>query len=458
LVGGAVDFFPDFREMSGNEAVSPLKDRGCVRCGKHAGIGNAGLHSQLLEGQSEVARRAVMTFTEGSCDNKDAFLCRHDEFARSDFKTECGIASMDFSAFLGLPMQKKDDSTIIRPSDDGLEAEFLSSDDQPMGENEEIVRLEGRDRSELKFRTHEPKLEERPNQDDVTMEDEWNTPVVAKASVSLHKGFWILIAVILLAGVSWLVYEFSQLKRQEKVEVVRPIQNFTKSEEQSEIELRQTIATIHETVRKFYASSSVSEMLQYVRHPDQVGESMKKHYMDHPLSPSEVIDFKDITPLTIGLNGGFWIVLTKMNTGLEGKLVVEVYSPTDVRVDWETFVCAQPMNWDQFVKSRPAPYRGDFRVYVALDSFYNYEFEDSDKYQSFKLTALNSEEVIHGYVVRGSEAFRVIELSLKQNGNKKVPMLLRLNLQEGLQSKSGVLIEDVVAPRWLIINSREVKK
>jgi len=37
-------------------------------------------------------------------------------------------------------------------------------------------------------------------------------------------------------------------------------------------------------------------------------------------------------------------------------------------------------------------------------------------------------------------------------------MLLRLNLQEGLQSKSGVLIEDVVAPRWLIINSREVKK
>jgi hypothetical protein len=105
------------------------------------------------------------------------------------------------------------------------------------------------------------------------------------------------------------------------------------------------------------------------------------------------------------------------------------------------------MNWDQVVKSRPAPYRGDFRVYVALDSFYNYEFEDSDKYQSFKLTALNSEEVIHGYVVRGSEAFRVIELSLKQNGNKKVPMLLRLNLQEGLQSKSGVLIEDVVAPR-----------
>jgi hypothetical protein len=365
---------------------------------------------------------------------------------------------MDFSAFLGLPMQKKDDSTIIQPSDDGSEGEFLFTNDHLMGENEEIVRLEGRDRSELKFRTHEPKLEERPNLDDVTMEDKWNTPVVAKASVPLHKGFWILLGLILLAGVSWLAYEFSQLNRQDKVEVVRSERNFTKNEEQSEIEARKTITTIHETVRKFYASSSVSEMLQHVRHADRVGESMKKHYANHPLSASEVIEFKDITPLTIGLNGGFWVVLIKMNTGLEGKLVVEVYSPTDVRVDWETFVCAQPMNWDQFVKSRPAPYRGDFRVYVAFDSFYNYEFEDSDKYQSFKLTALNSEEVIHGYVVRGSEAFRVIELSLKQNGNKKVPMLLQLYLQEGLQSKSGVLIEDVVAPRWLIINSPDVKK
>lgn len=399
-----------------------------------------------------------MPFTKGGCEDEDAFLCRHVKFARSDFKTECGIASMDFSAFLGLPMQKKDDSTIIQPSDDGSEGEFLSTNDHLMGENEEIVRLEGRDRSELKFRTHEPKLEERPNLDDVTMEDKWNTPVVAKASVPLHKGFWILLGLILLAGVSWLAYEFSQLNRQDKVEVVRSERNFTKNEEQSEIEARKTITTIHETVRKFYASSSVSEMLQHVRHADRVGESMKKHYANHPLSASEVIEFKDITPLTIGLNGGFWIVLIKMNTGLEGKLVVEVYSPTDVRVDWETFVCAQPMNWDQFVKSRPAPYRGDFRVYVAFDSFYNYEFEDSDKYQSFKLTALNSEEVIHGYVVRGSEAFRVIELSLKQNGNKKVPMLLQLYLQEGLQSKSGVLIEDVVAPRWLIINSPDVKK
>lgn len=365
---------------------------------------------------------------------------------------------MDFSAFLVSPMQKKDDSTTIQPSDDGLEGEFLSSNDQPLGENEEIVRLEGRDRSELKFRTHEPKLEERPNQDDVTLEDEWNTPVVAKASVPLHKGFWILIGVILLAGMAWLAYEVSQLKRQEKAVVDHRTQNFSKTEEQSEIEARQTIDTIRETVRKFYASSSVDEMLQYVRHANRVRDIMKKHYAVHPLSASEVIKFNDMTPLTIGTNGGFWVVQTKLDTGLDGKLVVEVYSPTDVKVDWETFVCAQPMNWDQFVKSRPAGYRGDFRVYAQLDSFYNYEFEDSNKYQSFKLTTLNSEQVMYGYVARDSEAFGVIELSLKQNGNQKVPLLLRLYLQEGLQSKSGVLIEEVVAPRWLIANSPEVRK
>jgi hypothetical protein len=380
------------------------------------------------------------------------------EFARGDFKTECGIASMDFSAFLGSPMKKKDDFTIIQPSDDGSEADFMSSDGQPMGDTEEIVRLEGRDRNELKFRTHEAKLEERVSQDDLTVEDEWNTPVVKKASEPNHKGFWILIGVILLVGMAVLAYEISKLKGKEKVVVVNTTQNITKAEEHSEIEARQTIATIQDTVKKFYASSSVDEMMQYVRHADRVGEALKRHYTDDPPSASEVVNYLDMQPLTVGSNGGFWVVLTKSNTGLEGKLVVEVYSPTDVKVDWETFVCAQPMKWDRFVKERPAGYRGDFRVYAELDNFYNYEFEDSEKYQSFKLTALNSEEVIYGYVARNSESFRVIDQSLRQNGNQKVPMLFRLNLQEGLQSKSGVLIEEVVAPRWLIANSPDVMK
>ena len=309
----------------------------------------------------------------------------------------------------------------------------------------------------MKFRSHEPKLEEFLGPQDVTLEDEWNTTPARPVPTRLSKGFWISIAVIVLAGLGWLGFEISRLKQQEKV-VMIDTQSLLEKEEQSEIDARQTIATIQDVVRKFYASGSADEMLQHVRHADRVGETLRKYYTDRPIKPVEVTAVVDMNPLTIGTSGGFWVVLTKLSSGEDGKLVVEVKSPTDAKADWETHVCAQPMEWDRFVKDRPAGYRGDFRVYAELENFYNYEFADSNKYQAYKLTTLGSDEVIYGYALREGQAFRAIDESLMQNQIKKVPLLLRLHLQEGLQSKSGVLIEEVVAPRWLLVESPEVKK
>jgi hypothetical protein len=395
-----------------------------------------------------------MTFTEGGGEDEYAFFCRHVEFARGDFKTECGIASMDFSAFLGPQMQKKDDQPKLRTVDERPEGEVSPLDGQPMGENEEKVRLEAKNRSELKFRTHEPKLDEWVGPGDASLEDEWNTETGEKR---LHKGFWILIGLILISGVGWLVFEISRLNQQEAV-VVIDTQSLLEREEQADIDARQTIATIQAVVSDFYKSSSVDEMLKYVRHAERVSPLMRDHYSNKPINASEVISVVNMNPLTIGNRGGFWVVLTELSSGVDGKLVVEVNSPVDARVDWETHVCAQPMEWDRYVKERPPGYRGDFRVYAERDNFYNYEFADSEKYQAFKLTTLNSDEVMYGYAPREGQVFRLIDGLLNQNNTPKVPVMLKLYLEEGLQTKSGVLIEDIVAPRWLLLDSPEVEK
>ncbi len=361
---------------------------------------------------------------------------------------------MDFSAFLSPPMQKKDDQPKLRTVDEGPEGEVSPLDGQPMGENEEKVRLEVKERSELKFRTHEPKLGEWMGQDDATLEDEWNTEVKPSR---VHKGFWISIVLIFVAGIAWLGFEVSQLNQQE-ITARADTKSLKEHEEQSELEAVQTIATINEVVRKFYGSSSVDEMSKYVRHSERVRPMMENYYSKKPMNAAEVNSLVEMNPLMIGTVGGFWVILTQLSSGVDGKLVVEVKSPTEALVDWETHVCAQPMDWERFVKDRPAGYRGDFRVYVEWENFYNYEFVDSQKYQAFKLTTLNSYEVIYGYALRDGQAFKSIESLLKQNQNQKVPLMLRLYLQEGMQSKSGVLIEEMVAGRWLLVNSPEVKK
>lgn len=361
---------------------------------------------------------------------------------------------MDFSAFLGPPMKKKHDPPKLRTVDESPEEKVSALDAVVVDKNEEKVRLEAKDRSELKFRTHEPKLEELVDQSEVTLEDEWS---VQAQPPRIHKGLWISIGMILVLGVAWLVFEIMQLKKPEVAVQVDPV-NLKELEKQAERDAIQTVATIQDVVRRFYRAETVEEMLKHVRHAERVGPMMLDHYTRNPLQASEVVSVVDMNPLMIGTHAGFRVVLTKMSNGVDGKLVVEVMSPVDAKVDWETHVCAQPMDWERFVKDRPAGYRGDFRVYAEREDFYNYEFADSTKYQAFKLTTLHSYEVIYGYAPRDGQAFRVIDQLLVQNNDQKVPVLLRLHLQDGLQSKSGVLIEDIIAPRWLLVDSPEVKK
>lgn len=366
---------------------------------------------------------------------------------------------MDFSAFLGLPMQKNNDQPKLRIVDESSERVILPLDrqltDDPgkLGGDEKAVKLEVKDRSELKFRTYETKLEEWVEQENATLEDGWNTN---RVPTRRYKRIWIAIGLILFLGISWLVFDFFQLNETE-LAAQEDTQSSQERKDQAGREALQTIATIKDVVRKFYRSSSVDEMSKYVRHAERVRPLMEDYYSKKAMKTSEVISMVDLNPLTIGSRGGFWSTITKLDSGVN-TLVVEVNSPSDVKVDWETHVFSQPMEWERFIKDRPEGFRGDFRVYVERDNFYNYEFADSDKYQAYKITTLNSYEVIYGYAPRDGKAFREIDQLITQNQNQKSPVMLRLYLQEGLKSKSGVLIESIVAPRWLLLDSPEVEK
>lgn len=115
---------------------------------------------------------------------------------------------MDFSAFLGLPMQKNNDQPKLRIVDESSEWVNLPSDPQLMddvdklGSDEKAVRLEAKDRSELKFRTYETKLEEWVDQEDVTLEDGWNAN---RVPTGRYKRIWIAIGLILFLGIGWMV-------------------------------------------------------------------------------------------------------------------------------------------------------------------------------------------------------------------------------------------------------------
>jgi hypothetical protein len=160
-----------------------------------------------------------------------------------------------------------------------------------------------------------------------------------------------------------------------------------------------------------------------------------------------------IDPLTIGNLATFWMVSCELEGAGRKQILVEARSKEDAKVDWETFVCYQPMPWDDFATSRPEDYTGDFRVYIERDHFFSNEFSDADVYACFRLTALDSEETLFGYANRTGQIAQQLAELIDRNRGAPAPVILRLNVPKGVESRRGLVIQRLISPRWMFVEN-----
>ena len=118
-------------------------------------------------------------------------------------------------------------------------------------------------------------------------------------------------------------------------------------------------------------------------------------------------------------------------------------------VDWESFVGAGDMGWQDFMQLRPVAPKL-FRLYAAPDDYFNDEFGDAARYQSMRLTSPDGLHVVYGYCERDSEVGKTLS-SLLGKKDVSLPLTLRLSYPESAQSDHCVKIVGVVANRWLIV-------
>ena len=314
------------------------------------------------------------------------------------------------------------------------------------------ARLEAASKDELKTRSNEPDVGSLIEMSVENEEAQWETPVEAKG---LPWGWMALVACAFAAGIIWSLVEVSRSDHR-RDDLLDEAIIILEKEKDEEMEAETMIASIEKVVEDFYDSRSVDELLRYVRHPERVKSFMDKHYGDKPPVPMRVRGILSLDPLTIENRATFWMVVCEIEGGGSGQLLVEALSPKLAKVDWETFVCYQPMEWDRFAKERPGGYNGDFRVYVEADNFYSHEFADSELFACFRLTALGGEEVLYGYVNRATPLARKLESLVAENNGQAIPLILSLYVPEGARSKRGVAIRKLVAPRWMFMDSPEV--
>lgn len=118
-------------------------------------------------------------------------------------------------------------------------------------------------------------------------------------------------------------------------------------------------------------------------------------------------------------------------------------------VDWESFVGASDMSWQDFKKQRPVEPKL-FRVFARRDDYFNYEFSDASRYLSLHFTSPDGLHFIFGYCEKDSVVGKTLSILLDKTG-VRLPLTLRLAYPENAQSDHCVKIVGVVANRWLIV-------
>ena len=313
-------------------------------------------------------------------------------------------------------------------------------------------RLELPKREEIEMRTHQPSIEALIDGEAATNEHPEQT--WGEAAVSSHPVPWGWFALIGIAIIGAMVWSLGHLRESgEQAETIRSETiSALERDQQEEAMALELINRIEQALTIYFNASTVDTLIRLVRQPERVAPLMRRYYAHQPVSSGPLRSVRMLQPLTLENRGNFWMAAVILTNRQTRNLVIEIDEQGEPRIDWETLVCYQPMPWDDYARERPPGSSFDFRVYVEPDNFHSHEFADSDKWLCFRLTALDSEETLFGYIQRDHpEAAKILEL-IELNGGRRTSLILRLLIPDGLQSRRGVVIEKMVSPRWLFVD------
>jgi hypothetical protein len=378
---------------------------------------------------------------------------------------------MAISGFPSNEMTRDEKPVRLRPIDEDAERavpviRLANAETEPKGGNEVPIRLkpmhpppeveqrlELPNRDEVELRTYQPGVEvliETKDYTAETLEQAWE-----ESSAGRHPipwGWFVLAAAIIASAVIWSLTRVKNAEEkvgQTKIET----QSVLAHEEMEELEASRLIDRLDKTIREYFSTTAVEPLIRHVRHPERVGPLMRSYYANRPVFSNNLRALKALQPLTLENRGNFWGANVVLSDGKSKNLIIEILATGEPKIDWETLVCYQPMAWDDFFSQRPKGTSMDFRVMIEADSMYSHEFANSKQWTSFRLTTLDSDETLFGYAPTGGELALTLLVAIRQNGGKQASVILRLSIPQNIQSRRGVVIEQLLSPRWIYLDS-----
>jgi hypothetical protein len=218
-------------------------------------------------------------------------------------------------------------------------------------------------------------------------------------------------------------------------------------------------------VQSFLAAPTTEAKLAFVRLPERVKPLMEKWYALRPTTGLSSGNIEQVTLMDADGNpyqapgirksrvGNSYFIFLVVRFGPDNAqryFSVEHIPPVAPQtrstylLDWETSVGYQPMELTDFRAKQPREPQ-PFRVNFAPAQYWNYAFEDQDRWLSFRLSYPGEADFeIYGYVERTSE----IATELQQQMYRDANCILQLRYPPEAISRDQVIIDKIVHPSW----------
>ncbi len=231
-----------------------------------------------------------------------------------------------------------------------------------------------------------------------------------------------------------------------------PVSEGGEEKNQHEAMLRLSqIKEAHDAVEAFFQARSIEDLMPLLRPASGLEEKIRRYYIVHPLPDNQ---YDGIEKQSSALLAGGRCIETLIRLKNQStRQMTLVKNGARYQIDWESWVGWSEMNVVKLRDKKPlTPI--EVRVTVESESYYNYDFPSSmeSRWQSYKLTFADDEQVLHAYVERSSP---LNPLLLPPSDVPSRPMILRIRYRSEDSHSSQVLIDSVVSEGWVKDMPRE---
>jgi hypothetical protein len=205
-------------------------------------------------------------------------------------------------------------------------------------------------------------------------------------------------------------------------------------------------------IQKYNSTPNWQDRLKYVFEPERVRRLMEDYYEQQRGVDPVMGALMDQGRYRI--DGTEIVLLTHRGARPDGKLEIALRRTASDRlvIDWESFVGYGEMSFKDLISSRSAkPVM--IRALVKVDDYYNFEFSDSKKLLSIKLTSPDGDSFVNAYCERDSVMGKWLseDLGTRPDDSLIKGYTLWVSFPENAQSDRCLNLIQIPAGRWLIL-------